>query len=84
MLGTELRDASGGRDRTMAELYRARQEAEDLRAHLTEAQEECRHAQNQLDRMRSQASQEVVTTTNCPLLFLFDCEDLLTMTQCDL
>ncbi|XP_059365399.1 tax1-binding protein 1 homolog A-like [Carassius carassius] len=59
MLGSELRDASGGRDRTMAELYRARQEAEDLRARLTEAQEECGHAQNQLDRMRSQASQEV-------------------------
>uniref|UniRef100_A0A673LAE6 Tax1-binding protein 1 homolog A-like n=1 Tax=Sinocyclocheilus rhinocerous TaxID=307959 RepID=A0A673LAE6_9TELE len=59
MLGSELRDASGGRDRTMAELYRARQETEDLRAHLAEAQEECRHAQNQLDRMRSQASQEV-------------------------
>ncbi|XP_016150331.1 tax1-binding protein 1 homolog A-like [Sinocyclocheilus grahami] len=59
MLGSELRDASGGRDRTMAELYRARQEAESLRAHLAEAQEECRHAQNQLDRMRSQASQEV-------------------------
>ncbi|KAG1948829.1 tax1-binding protein 1 homolog A isoform X1 [Pimephales promelas] len=59
MLGSELRDASGGRDRTMAELYRARQEAEDLRACLVEAQEECRHAQNQLDRMRSQASQEV-------------------------
>uniref|UniRef100_A0A8C1NAI6 Tax1 (human T-cell leukemia virus type I) binding protein 1a n=1 Tax=Cyprinus carpio TaxID=7962 RepID=A0A8C1NAI6_CYPCA len=59
MLGSELRDASGGRDRTMAELYRARLEAEDLRARLTEAQEECGHAQNQLDRMRSQASQEV-------------------------
>ncbi|KAK9957753.1 hypothetical protein ABG768_011972 [Culter alburnus] len=59
MLGSELRDASGGRDRTMAELYRARQEAEDLRARLAEAQEECRHAQNQLDRMRSQGSQEV-------------------------
>uniref|UniRef100_A0A673KY92 Tax1-binding protein 1 homolog A n=1 Tax=Sinocyclocheilus rhinocerous TaxID=307959 RepID=A0A673KY92_9TELE len=59
MLGSELRDASGGRDRTMAELYRARQEAESLRARLAEAQEECRHAQNQLDRMRSQASQEV-------------------------
>uniref|UniRef100_A0A671M3Y3 Tax1-binding protein 1 homolog A-like n=1 Tax=Sinocyclocheilus anshuiensis TaxID=1608454 RepID=A0A671M3Y3_9TELE len=59
MLGSELRDASGGRDRTMAELYRARQETEDLRAYLAEAQEECRHAQNQLDRMRSQASQEV-------------------------
>ncbi|XP_051520682.1 tax1-binding protein 1 homolog A isoform X3 [Myxocyprinus asiaticus] len=58
MLGSELRDASGGRDRTMAELYRVRQEAEDLRAHLAEAQEECRHAQNQLDRMRSQAPQE--------------------------
>uniref|UniRef100_A0A8C2IS24 Tax1 (human T-cell leukemia virus type I) binding protein 1a n=1 Tax=Cyprinus carpio TaxID=7962 RepID=A0A8C2IS24_CYPCA len=59
MLGSELRDASGGRDRTMAELYRARQETEDLRARLVEAQEECRHAQNQLDRMRSQASKEV-------------------------
>lgn len=76
MLGSELRDASGGRDRTMAELYRARQEAEDLRARLAEAQEECRHAQNQLDRMRSQGSQEVVTAANCPLC-LFDCEDLL-------
>ncbi|XP_051527018.1 tax1-binding protein 1 homolog A-like [Myxocyprinus asiaticus] len=59
MLGSELRDASGGRDSTMAELYRARQEAEDLRARLAEAHEECRHAQKQLDRMRSEASQEV-------------------------
>lgn len=62
MLGSELRDASGGRERTIAEMYRARQEAEDLQAQLTQAQEECRHAQNQLDRMRNQASQEVVTT----------------------
>ncbi|KAA0710264.1 Tax1-binding protein 1 -like protein A [Triplophysa tibetana] len=59
MLGSELRDASGGRERTIAEMYRARQEAEDLQAQLTKAQEECRHAQNQLDRMRNQASQEV-------------------------
>ncbi|XP_051949080.1 tax1-binding protein 1 homolog A-like [Xyrauchen texanus] len=59
MLGSELRDASDGRDRTMAELYRARQEAEDLRVNLAEAHEECKHAQNQLDWMRSEASQEM-------------------------
>nr|Q1LWB0.2 RecName: Full=Tax1-binding protein 1 homolog A [Danio rerio] len=59
MLGSELRDASGGRDRTMTELYRVRQEAEELRAHLAEAQEECRHAQDQLDRMKNQTSQEM-------------------------
>ncbi|TRY65746.1 hypothetical protein DNTS_005584 [Danionella cerebrum] len=60
MLGSELRDTSSGRDRTMAELYCARLEAEDLRVRLSEAQEECRRAQDQLDRMKSQASQEVM------------------------
>nr|XP_055075406.1 tax1-binding protein 1 homolog A isoform X1 [Misgurnus anguillicaudatus] len=62
MLGSELRDASGGRDRTMTELYRARQETVDLQTRLTEAQEECKHAQNQLDRMRNQALQDTVRT----------------------
>ncbi|XP_068071256.1 tax1-binding protein 1 homolog A isoform X2 [Danio rerio] len=64
MLGSELRDASGGRDRTMTELYRVRQEAEELRAHLAEAQEECRHAQDQLDRMKNQTSQEMDANRN--------------------
>ncbi|XP_072532588.1 tax1-binding protein 1 homolog A [Salminus brasiliensis] len=58
MLGSELRDASCGRDRTIAELYHARQEADALRSSLTEAQEECRRAQSQLDKLKSQTSQE--------------------------
>lgn len=59
MLGSELRDASSGRDRTIAELYRARHEAEALRSSLAEAQDECRRAQCQLDKLRSQTEQEV-------------------------
>ncbi|KAL6457374.1 hypothetical protein MHYP_G00343370 [Metynnis hypsauchen] len=58
MLGSELRDASSGRDLTMAELYHARQEADALRASLAEAQEECRKAQSQLEKLKSQTSQE--------------------------
>uniref|UniRef100_A0A3B1JLI2 Tax1 (human T-cell leukemia virus type I) binding protein 1a n=1 Tax=Astyanax mexicanus TaxID=7994 RepID=A0A3B1JLI2_ASTMX len=50
MLGSELRDASSGRDRTIAELYRARQEADS----------QCRRAQDQLDKLRNHSSQEVV------------------------
>ncbi|KAG9280064.1 hypothetical protein AMEX_G5653 [Astyanax mexicanus] len=59
MLGSELRDASSGRDRTIAELYRARQEADALRSSLTQTQDQCRRAQDQLDKLRNHSSQEV-------------------------
>ncbi|KAM6958882.1 tax1-binding protein 1 homolog A [Aplochiton taeniatus] len=59
MLASELRDASGARDRTMTELYRARLEADKLQASLAEAQAECRRVESQLDRMRSGAHKGV-------------------------
>ena len=62
MLGSELRDASSGRDLTMAELYHARQEADALRSSLAEAQEECRKAQSQLDKLKSQTPQKTVSS----------------------
>ncbi|XP_030645426.1 tax1-binding protein 1 homolog A [Chanos chanos] len=58
MLGAELRDAASGRDRTMAELYNARVEADALRASLATAQAECRNTQSQLEKMRSEALPE--------------------------
>ncbi|XP_066529802.1 tax1-binding protein 1 homolog A [Hoplias malabaricus] len=56
MLGSELREASSGRDRSMAELYQARQEAESLRVSLAEAQEECKKTQSLLDKLKGQNS----------------------------
>ncbi|XP_026870750.1 tax1-binding protein 1 homolog A isoform X2 [Electrophorus electricus] len=76
MLGSELRDTTAGRDRTMAELLRARQEADILRASLGDAHqetntlrasladthEEFRQAQDQLQQLKSQAFQETDRT----------------------
>ncbi|XP_013866663.1 tax1-binding protein 1 homolog A isoform X2 [Austrofundulus limnaeus] len=59
LLASELRDAASARDHTMTELYRARVEADKLRASLTDAQTECRRMESQLDRMRSTAHKEV-------------------------
>ncbi|CAL8372238.1 unnamed protein product [Boreogadus saida] len=58
LLAAELRDSTGARDRGMAELYRARLEAEKLRASLADAQAECRRMESQLDRLRSAALKE--------------------------
>ncbi|XP_041759539.1 tax1-binding protein 1 homolog A [Coregonus clupeaformis] len=65
MLASELRDSASARDRTMTELYRARLEADSLRASLADAQAECRRMETQLDRMRTTSQQEVgVGTTS--------------------
>ncbi|XP_077362791.1 tax1-binding protein 1 homolog A isoform X2 [Festucalex cinctus] len=64
LLASELRDSASARDHSMTELYRARLEADKLRASLTEAQDECRRMASQLDRMRSSANGEVGVGTN--------------------
>lgn len=61
LLASELRDSATTRDHTMAELYRARLEADKLRASLADAQAECQRMENQLDRMRSTAEKVVVS-----------------------
>ncbi|XP_014838468.1 PREDICTED: tax1-binding protein 1 homolog B-like isoform X2 [Poecilia mexicana] len=58
LLSSELRDSAGARDHTMTELYRARIEADKLRASLADAQAECQRMESQLDRMRSTACKE--------------------------
>ncbi|KAG7275488.1 hypothetical protein CRUP_022740 [Coryphaenoides rupestris] len=65
MLAAELRDSAGTRDRTVAELYRARLEAEKLRASLADAQAECRRTEDQLDRLRSATAQTDVSVVAC-------------------
>lgn len=60
LLASELRDSASTRDHTMTELYRARLEADKLRASLADAQAECQRMESQLDRMRSTAQKEVV------------------------
>lgn len=45
----------------MTELYRARLEADKLRASLADAQAECQRVEDQLDRMRSMAQKDVVS-----------------------
>uniref|UniRef100_A0A8C3AIA8 Tax1 (human T-cell leukemia virus type I) binding protein 1a n=1 Tax=Cyclopterus lumpus TaxID=8103 RepID=A0A8C3AIA8_CYCLU len=59
LLASELRDSASARDHTMTELYRARLEADKLRASLADAQAECQRMESQLDRMRSTAQTEV-------------------------
>ncbi|MEQ2219122.1 hypothetical protein XENOCAPTIV_012892, partial [Xenoophorus captivus] len=63
LLASELRDSASARDHTMTELYRARIEADKLRASLADAQAECQRMESQLDRMRSTAQKEVVGVT---------------------
>uniref|UniRef100_A0A4W5PCD9 Tax1 (human T-cell leukemia virus type I) binding protein 1a n=1 Tax=Hucho hucho TaxID=62062 RepID=A0A4W5PCD9_9TELE len=64
MLASELRDSASARDRTMTELYRARLEADALRASLADAQAECRRMETQLDHMRTTSQQEVGVGTS--------------------
>lgn len=61
LLASEIRDSASARDHTMTELYRARLEADKLRASLADAQAECQRMESQLDRMRSTAQKEVVS-----------------------
>ncbi|XP_060949058.1 tax1-binding protein 1 homolog A [Limanda limanda] len=64
LLAAELRDSASARDHTMTELYRARLEADKLRASLADAQAECQRMESQLDRMRSTAQKEVGVGTS--------------------
>ncbi|KAJ3609066.1 hypothetical protein NHX12_023593 [Muraenolepis orangiensis] len=64
LLASELRDSTGSRDRSMAELYRARLEAEKLRASLADAQVECRRMESRLDRLRSANHREAEPKRN--------------------
>ncbi|XP_029369745.1 tax1-binding protein 1 homolog A [Echeneis naucrates] len=64
LLASELRDSASARDHTMTELYRARLEADKLRASLADAQAECQCMESQLDRMRSTAHKEVGVGTS--------------------
>ncbi|KAG7245108.1 hypothetical protein INR49_023674 [Caranx melampygus] len=78
LLASELRDSASARDHTMTELYRARLEADKLRASLADAQAECQRMESQLDRMRSTAQKEVVsvqTPTQTPTSFTVRCWD---------
>uniref|UniRef100_A0A3Q4GGS4 Tax1 (human T-cell leukemia virus type I) binding protein 1a n=1 Tax=Neolamprologus brichardi TaxID=32507 RepID=A0A3Q4GGS4_NEOBR len=67
LLASELRDSASTRDHTMTELYRARLEADKLRASLADAQAECQRMESQLDRMRSTAQKEVVSEAEAEL-----------------
>ncbi|KAL6100006.1 tax1bp1 [Pungitius sinensis] len=64
LLASELRDSASARDHSMSELYRARLEADKLRASLADAQAECQRMESQLDRMRSTAQKEVGVGTS--------------------
>ncbi|XP_074542984.1 tax1-binding protein 1 homolog A [Halichoeres trimaculatus] len=64
LLASELRDSASARDNTMTELYRARLEVDKLRASLVDAENECKHMESQLDRMRSTAQKDVGVGTN--------------------
>lgn len=60
----------------MTELYRARVEADKLRASLTDAQAECRRMESQLDRMRSTTHKEVVSVWPPPYILIFHTKTL--------
>ncbi|CAL9691077.1 unnamed protein product [Knipowitschia caucasica] len=60
LLASELRDSTSARDLSMSELYRARLQADKLRASLCEAQAECQRAENQLERMRNAAHSQTL------------------------
>ncbi|XP_052474806.1 tax1-binding protein 1 homolog B isoform X7 [Carassius gibelio] len=58
MLKAELRDSSNARDKSMAELYRIRLEAESFKMGQMEAQAECSHLEKQLEEMKNSTQQE--------------------------
>ncbi|XP_073780726.1 tax1-binding protein 1 homolog B isoform X6 [Danio rerio] len=58
MLKAELRDSSNARDRSMAELYRIRVEAETLKKGQADARAECSRLEQQLEEMKSSTQQE--------------------------
>lgn len=64
MLKAELRDSSNARDRSMADLYRIRVEAETLKKGQADARAECNRLEQQLEDMKSSTQQEMVK--RCP------------------
>ncbi|XP_052434160.1 tax1-binding protein 1 homolog B isoform X1 [Carassius gibelio] len=58
MLKAELRDTSNTRDRSMADLYRIRLEAESLKKGQMEARAECSRMEKQLEEMKNSTQQE--------------------------
>ncbi|XP_017327013.1 tax1-binding protein 1 homolog B isoform X3 [Ictalurus punctatus] len=58
MLSAELRDSSSARDRSMAELYRVKLEADTLRQGQAEARAECSLLEKQVEEMKNSAMQE--------------------------
>ncbi|KAF7691433.1 tax1-binding protein 1 homolog A [Silurus meridionalis] len=61
MLDSELRDATRDHERTKVELLRVRQEVENTRSSLADAQEECRITQIQLNELMSQTLRKTET-----------------------
>lgn len=59
MLKAELRDSSNARDRSMADLYRIRVEAETLKKGQADARAECNRLEQQLEDMKSSTQQEM-------------------------
>uniref|UniRef100_A0A3Q3ILG9 UBZ1-type domain-containing protein n=1 Tax=Monopterus albus TaxID=43700 RepID=A0A3Q3ILG9_MONAL len=74
LLASELRDSASARDHTMTELYRARLEADKLRASLADAQAECQRMESQLDRMRNTAQKEVVRDATPSMMVVSEAE----------
>ncbi|KAL0172635.1 hypothetical protein M9458_032946, partial [Cirrhinus mrigala] len=60
MLKAELRDSSNARDRSMADLYRIRLEAEALKKGQMDARAECSRLEKQLEEMKNSTQQEAV------------------------
>ena len=60
LLGAELRDASSTRDRSMADLYRMRLEADALRRDKADVQAPCARLERQLEQVKVQAQHEAV------------------------
>ncbi|XP_062322734.1 tax1-binding protein 1 homolog B isoform X1 [Osmerus eperlanus] len=58
MLGAELRDASSARDRSMADLYRMRLEADALRQDKADVQAQCARLERQVEQMKVEAQHE--------------------------
>ncbi|XP_042628240.1 tax1-binding protein 1 homolog B-like isoform X4 [Cyprinus carpio] len=58
MLKAELRDSSNARDKSMADLYHIRLEAESFKMGQMEAQAECSRLEKQLEEMKNSTQQE--------------------------
>lgn len=61
MLSAELRDSSSARDRSMAELYRVKLEADALRQGQAEARADCSRLEKQVEEMKNSVTQEAVS-----------------------